>query len=411
MNWRNIATVYLKELKDALRDRRTLFSTIVIPSLIVPVFTFSVGKVATNVIAKARAEIPAIVILGGEDSPRIVEQLRQSKKFRVVAAAPDQWRQQIADKKIRAAVEFPRGFEAGLAASSAPPVTIYYYEGEVKSSIGAGELDRFLRELRDRTVANHLAEKALPATLAKPFEFNRENVAPPEKVSGNQVGGFVPYVIIILCLVGAAVPATDLTAGEKERGTMETLLCSPVARIDLVMGKFFLVLTGSLAAMGCMLVSLLVTTVLVGLTLAPSAKVAVAAANAGRSAGAIPVINPLGILGVLAMVLPVAVMFSALTFAIGLFAKSAKEAQSYLGPLMFVVILPAVIGLLPGIDLNARLALVPLLNLSLVCREMLSGVWHWDYIALIFISSCIYAAAALAVAVKMFNRENVIFRT
>ena len=277
--------------------------------------------------------------------------------------------------------------------------------------MGAGELERFLRELLDRTVANHLAEKALPATLAKPFEFKRENVAPPEKVSGNQVGGFVPYVIIILCLVGAAVPATDLTAGEKERGTMETLLCSPVARIDLVMGKFFLVLTGSLAAMGCMLVSLLVTTVLVGLTLSPPAKFVAAAANAARAAGPIPAIYPLGVLGVLAMVLPVAVMFSALTFAIGLFAKSAKEAQSYLGPLMFVVILPAVIGLLPGIDLNARLALVPLLNLSLVCREMLSGVWHWDYIALIFISSCLYAGAALAVAVKMFNRENVIFRT
>jgi sodium transport system permease protein len=70
-----------------------------------------------------------------------------------------------------------------------------------------------------------------------------------------------------------------------------------------------------------------------------------------------------------------------------------------------------VIGTLPGIDLNSRLALVPLLNLSLVCREMLSGNWHWHYIALIFGSSCVYAAAALGLAVKMFNRESVIFRT
>jgi sodium transport system permease protein len=109
-------------------------------------------------------------------------------------------------------------------------------------------------------------------------------------------------------------------------------------------------------------------------------------------------------------VLPVAVLFAAVAFTISLFAKSYKEAQSYLAPLMIVIIMPAVIGMLPGIDLNARLALVPLLNLSLVCREMLSGVWHWNYIAIIFGSSCVYAAVALWLAVKMFNREDVIFR-
>ena len=116
------------------------------------------------------------------------------------------------------------------------------------------------------------------------------------------------------------------------------------------------------------------------------------------------------IVGVLAMVLPVAVLFSAVIFTVALFAKSYKEAQSYVGPLVLVIIMPAVLGMLPGIDLNFRLALVPILNLSLVCKEMLSGVWHWEYIALIFGSSCVYAGLALALAVRMFNREDVIFR-
>jgi sodium transport system permease protein len=121
-------------------------------------------------------------------------------------------------------------------------------------------------------------------------------------------------------------------------------------------------------------------------------------------------IDPVGLLGVVGMVVPVAVLFAAVAFSIALFAKCYKEAQSYLAPLMIVVILPAVIGMLPGIDLNPRLALVPLLNLSLVCKEMLSGVWHWNYIGIIFGSSCLYAAAALALAVRMFKREDVIFR-
>jgi sodium transport system permease protein len=111
------------------------------------------------------------------------------------------------------------------------------------------------------------------------------------------------------------------------------------------------------------------------------------------------------------MVLPVAVLFSAVVFAVCLVAKSAKEAQSYVTPLVFIVIIPCGIGLLPGIDLNYRLAMVPIANVSLVCKEMLSGVWHWGYIAVIFGSTALYAAAALALAVAMFKREGVIFRT
>lgn len=409
MNWNNIVTVYLKELKDSLRDRRTLLSTIIIPTLVMPLLTFGVGKVATTVISKAREEIPSIVILGGEDSPGVVRQLRESKKLRVVADATD-YRQRITDKKLRAAVQIPAGFEAGLRAGAAPAVTIYHYEGEIKSQFGVTELERFLRELRDRTVAERLAEKSLPATLAKPFDFKRENVAPPEKVGGNLIGGLVPYLIIILCFSGAMYPAMDLTAGEKERGTMETLLCSPVARVDIVLGKFLMVLTGSLSAMGFMLLSMGTTAFLTGTMMGGGRAQAAAAAQATTPGGVIPMIDPVGLLGVVGMVVPVAVLFAAVAFTIALFAKSYKEAQSYLAPLMIVVILPAVIGMLPGIDLNPRLALVPLLNLSLVCKEMLSGVWHWNYIGIIFGSSCLYAAAALALAVRMFKREDVIFR-
>lgn len=110
------------------------------------------------------------------------------------------------------------------------------------------------------------------------------------------------------------------------------------------------------------------------------------------------------------MVFPVAVLFAAVEFTVALFAKSYKEAQSYVSPLIIVIILPAVIGMLPGVELNAPLALVPILNVSLVSKELVSGVWHWGLIGLIFGSTCAYAAAALALAVRMFNREDVIFR-
>ncbi|MBI5771457.1 MAG: ABC transporter permease [Verrucomicrobia bacterium] len=413
MNWNNILTVYAKELKDSLRDRRTLISTIVIPTVIMPLLTFGIGKIMSGVMKKAQEDIPTVVIVGGKDSPAVVEALKRSSRMKVVPARED-WKQAISDKKLRAAVEIPGGFEAGLKAGAAPAVKVYNYQGELKSENGARIVERFLGELREQTVAERLAEHALPKTLARPFEFKRENVAPPEKVGGNLFGGFVPYLIIILCFSGAMYPAMDLTAGEKERGTMETLLCSPVARVDIVLGKFLMVLTGSLSAMCFMLLSMGVTAAVGGSLMmgggGATTKVGAGAAAARPALDVIPMIDPLGLVGVLAMVFPVAIFFAAVAFTVALFAKSYKEAQSYLGPLIIVVIMPAVVGMLPGIDLNWRLALVPLLNLSLVCKEMLSGVWHWNYIALIFGSSCAYAAVALALAVRMFKREDVIFR-
>jgi sodium transport system permease protein len=411
MNWNHILTVYLKELKDSLRDRRTLISMIVIPTLVMPGLMFGVGYIMTKVMKKAREEPTSLVILGGAEAPGVVAALRAEPKFRIVEAKAD-YRQLVSDKKIRLAVEIPAGFEAALQAGEPKTVTLYHYEGELKSGMGVAAVERFLRDFRERTVTERLTHRGLPVSLVKPFEVKRQNVAPPEKVGGNIIGGIIPYMIIILCFTGAMYPAIDLTAGEKERGTMETLLCSPLRRVNIVLGKFLMVMTASVATMALSLVSMGLS-VVAGGSLLGGGRAAAAASSAGAkdaAAGFIPLLDPLGVLGVFAMILPVAILFAAVLLAVALFAKSYKEAQSYVSPLIIVIIMPAVLGMLPGIELTAKTALVPILNLSLVCKEMLSGVWHWPYIALIFGSTTVYAGVALAACVWMFNREDVIFR-
>jgi sodium transport system permease protein len=412
MNWTSIVTVFLKELKDSLRDRRTIISMIVVPTLLMPVIMFGVGFIMTKVVKQARSEAVTLMVVGGEDSPGVLAALGEDARFRVRPAA-ENYRQLISDKKLRVAVEIPAGFEASLAAGEPKTVTLYHYEGEMKSGMGVSAVERFFRDLRDRTVEGRLSDRGLPADLTKPFEVKRQNVAPPEKVGGNLFGGLVPYIIIIVCFTGAMYPAIDLTAGEKERGTMETLLCSPVHRVNIVLGKFLMVVTASVATIILTLVSTGVSLLVGGALFSGSRSMAAAQAATEAKAAApafIPMIDPMGIFGVFAMIAPVAVLFAAVLLAISLFAKSYKEAQSYVSPLIIVVIIPAMMGLLPGIDLSAKTALVPLLNLTLVCKEMLSGIWNWHFIALIFGSTCVYAAVALALCVKMFNREDVIFR-
>lgn len=401
MNWNAICTVYLKELKDSLRDKRTLITTIVIPTLIIPTMMFGAGFVMKKIITKAKSETTTVMIVGGEDSPQLVDAIKANEDFRIVATTED-FKEQISNKKVRVAVDVPEGFDADLAKGEMPEVTIYHYQGEMKSSMGRGQLNGFLNDYRAEVVEEAFKARGLPMSLAKPFDVKSQNVAPPEKVGGNAIGGFVPYIIVILCFTGAMYPAMDLTAGEKERGTMETLLCSPLDRVNIVLGKFLMTFTASIATMILSLTTLGLSAMVAGSVFA----------GGGGGGGGEPMvlIDPMGLVGVFAMILPVAVLFSAVLLTISLFAKSFKEAQSYVSPGMIIVIMPAVIGMLPGIDLNMKTAFIPITNLSLVCKEMLSGVWNWDYIALIFTSSGIYAAFALWLCVKMFNREDVIFR-
>jgi sodium transport system permease protein len=369
--------------------------------LMIPGIMIAVAGITMKMVNKAREEIPTVMVLGGDDSPVLRAALAKNPKLRLALFAAD-WKRQISDKQLRAAVEIPAGFEAALDRGAPAEIEIYNYEGELRSDLAAGELRNFLNGYREKTVTDRLVARGLPATLVKPFETKTQNVAPPEKVTGNRFGGMIPYLFILLCFTGAMYPAMDLTAGEKERGTMETILCSPVARTDLVLGKFLMVLTASLTTAVVSIVTTGITFVIIGL---------MAGASAAAQSGAMPTLDPAGLLLVLALVLPVAVLFCSVLLAVSLFAKSIKEASSYATPLIILIIVPAMMGMMPGVELNARLALVPVLNIALVSKELVSGVFHWNYLALIFGSTCVYAGAALAVCVRMFNREDVLFRT
>jgi sodium transport system permease protein len=398
----NIWVVYRKELIDSLRDRRTVVSMIAVPILLMPLLTVGLGVLSAALVGQAMQEIPHVMLLGGEDSPAIVAALRGLGDIRIVPARPD-YADQINNKQIRAAVEIPRDFDAAIEREEVPTVRIYMYSGELRSGFGAGRLQRFFRDFRERTVRERLAARQLPDSFLEPFRVEEQNVAPPERVSGTILGGLIPYFVIVLCLTGAMYPAMDLTAGEKERGTMETILCSPVSRVHLVLGKFLMVLTASLFSAALSVISM-------GLTFRAGQGLLQPLEQFGGAPFPLQ-ISFSAMAAVFLMVVPLAVLFSAALLAIALFAKSYKEAQSYLSPLTITIVLPAIISVLPGVELNAILSLIPVLNTSLVSKEIVAGSYQWDYIVLIFASSCAYASAALAVAIWLFQREEVLFRT
>ncbi len=396
-----ISVVYRKELTEWLRDRRTLISTVLVPLLAFPILMVGITALATIMIGNAEKEIPKVMILGGEDSPDLLERLHKLDTLSIVPYA-DNWKDQISNKEIRAAVDIPKGFQAALAGKTAPTVKVYFYEGEIKSSFGADHLQDAVKEYRDSVVKDRLAANNLPASVLSPFEIKQQNVAPPEKVGGASIGGFIGYAVILLCLTGAMYPAIDLTAGEKERGTIETVLSSPISRLDLVLGKFLLVFSASL-------VSAILSVTSMGTSFAILGHSHLMQSSGEHSLNLN--LGPVSVVAVFFMALPLAVLFSAVLMTISLFAKTYKEAQSYLTPLTFLVVIPAVASVMPGVELTPKLALIPVLNTSLVCKEIITGTYHWNSILLIFTSTCVYAGAALFLAVKMFQREDVLFRS
>jgi len=402
MSLRNIGIVYRKELREALRDRRTVIASVVIPLFLFPLLSVGFGALVSDIVNKTEEASPKVMVIGGDDSPGVLAALKATPKVEIVSAAPN-WKDLVVEKDIPITVEIPRGFDKNIADQKKLEVFIYKYSGELKSESAAGKLNDSLRTYRENIVKNRVVAQKLPVEVLDPFQVTQKNVAPAEK-SGAALffGGFIAYIVVFLCFNGGMHPAIDLTAGEKERGTMETILSSPIARSHLVVGKFLLVLTTALSTAALSVVSMGISFALVHALQAKTIQAGKEGIEMHIGLGAA--------LSVFIMAIPLAVLFSSIQLMIASFAKTYKEAQTYLVPMIFIVIIPAIAAMLP-IDLTAKLALVPILNVSLLCKELVIGTYHWNYIAIIFTSTCAYASVALFLAVKMFQRESVLFRS
>jgi len=398
MNLRKVKIIYSKEILDTLRDRRTLVSSVLIPIILFPILMFGINAVVVTMLQKTKAETTKITVMGEEFAPRFVSDIFKGNDFQKVKT-PD-YRASLKKKEIHAALEFPSGFEEKLKRGENSEATIYYDAAEIRSSMASEKLKDKLKEYQDSIIAERLALHHIDRAMLNPLKINKENLAPKEKMGGFMLGMFLPYMIVILAMIGAMYPAIDLTAGEKERGTLETILVTPVSRLDIATGKFLTVLTISL-----------ITIVLSTASMSITAGLGLAQMSRFGSEQMQIAIKPLSLILLLFLMLPLAALFSSVLLSIALSAKSYREAQSYISPLMFVVILPAMISFVPGIELSWGLAFVPIVNISLAAREILLGTFRWGFIILIFLSTFIYASFSIFVTKRLFEKEEVLFRS
>ncbi|MCC6962721.1 MAG: ABC transporter permease [candidate division Zixibacteria bacterium] len=402
MQLKNIKTIFAKELKDTLRDRRTLIFMLVVPIVAMPLLMTGISRLMISQVKKIEAQVSSLVVQNVQELPGdLQDTLRTSSQFKLIdeTVYGDKALDSLKSGALDLVMVVPPNFRSAIELESPTDVEIYYDKADDMSNAAEDKLTALLKRYKDRTIAARLVKRNISTELLTPFEEVRNSIASPQKLAGQTFGRMLPYFFILMCFLGAMYPAIDLCVGEKERGTLETLLVAPATRGEFVLGKYgVILLAGMVAGLLCMVsMTYSLNNMMVGM---------------GDMAAAMPKIevNLSMIALILMIVIPLAGIFAAILLSVSIFAKSAKEAQGYMGFLNMFLIFPAFISFLPGVELNWTLSVIPVMNTSLIVRDAIAGEVHWQFIITAFVSTFVLASLALWFAKTWFEREEVLFR-
>lgn len=396
-------TIYLKELLELIRDRKTFIFTIVIPVFAMPLIFAGFGVLSSSMFKQARSAEMAYAIFGQDHAPQLAQRFAGDRSFRLVPlASPAEIQAAIADERIKFALVIPAAARAALARHEQAQVELHYNS--------AATIDVTRKRVMTVLTAENTAlrQQALPQLglsalqlrfVVDPIALQDRSTANRRQQMGAVVGGMVPYVLLMVCVLAAMYPAIDTGAGEKERGTLETLLLAPVSRTGIVVAKFLMLFTVGLTASLLMIASM-------GAVLAFGGHL-----FTGDVAQMVRAINALDLALLALMLVPTAAIFAAILLAISIYAKSYKEATGMISPLIIVVILPTMVALLPGVELTWGWAMVPLTNVALAMKELVKGTMEYRMLFAIMLSSTVTAGLLLACCRWWFNREAVLFRS
>ncbi len=394
--------VYCKEMLELLRDRKTFIFTVLVPIIAMPLIFGGFGYLSSKIFRNAQhAELP-YALFGAEHAPGLAARFEADKTFRAVPLAdPGAIKQAIDDDRIKFALVIPAGFAQSLAAHRQAEVELHHNSAvavDVTRRRVLAVLDAHNAALREDALAALRLSKGELRFALTPIRVEERSTAGRREKAGAVLGGFLPYILLIVCLMAAMYPAIDLGAGEKERGTLETLLLAPIPRTALVLAKFLVLFTVGMTSALLMVASMGLLLLLFGAQLT------------GDLAVMVRTVSALDLAMVAVMLVPTAAIFAAILLSLSIYAKSYKEASGMISPLMMLIIVPIVLAMLPGVELNWFWSMVPLTNVSLAMKELIKGTMDYRMFWAILLSTSAIAAALLAWCRWWFEREQVLFR-
>jgi sodium transport system permease protein len=399
--------VYKKELKELLRDKKTLMFVVALPVLIFPIIFAVMAFISSQAALEADQKVNTYVIINGEYAPEFTNKVFYHKSFELYKGSKtfntiEELKAGVTAGDIDMGIYLPSNAEDTLDSGEQSKWEVVFNDAKSINFL-FDRVKELAQEYSDVLQAEKLksfgVKESTHKAILNPIEVVKVDTADKRENLGEKIGGFLPYLLIPLVLMGATYPAIDLGAGEKERGTLETLLLTPITRTELVLGKFITLLTTSIA-------STTITVVSMGCWVA----VALAFADLDFIKTAFSTLAVTDLLMIFVLLLPLAAIFSSLALAISIYARTFKEAQNYMAPLSMGVFFPIIISIMPNMELTAKTAFIPVTNVALAIKDIIKGTVDYTFVGLIFLATALIAGALLAFCVKWFNREDVLFR-
>jgi len=404
-----------KELRDVVRDRRTLLVTLALPAVLYPVLIIGTLQAAAARQTQISTTKHIVYVTNAQEGSHLAQKLKESDEIDATLVHPSEksdFTAELLAGDVDAVVAVPKDFSHTLGSRKQAKLILRLDKSRPASVAAAEKVSRLVGEyaedvFRQRLsllAAGRLRDPQEMEEFSEPVRLEQKNVAQPRKTVTQAFSPLVTFVLVTFLFIGAFYPAIDVSAGEKERKTLETLLSSPAGRREIVLAKYLCVLAMSV-------VTALAHLVCMGLTVAhllamnPEAVGRLASARFFDAAYFMKLLPML-----LLAVLPLAALFSALCLLVATFARTVKEAQYYLFPL-FLAMLPFTLSaLMPGTELSVRTALVPVTGVSLLVKGLLTGRVDLAVGSLAILCSLAYAALALSMTARMYMRESVLFR-
>ena len=392
-----IKAIFKKEMIDILRDKKTLFMGIILPLILYPILMVVVSQIM--IISMESMEKEDVYIAFSKTPKQelvsIINNIENDETGNIVIKDTEDYEKDLEDGKIQAYIKIEES-------ENTEKYNIYMISSKIDVATVTDKLEEVFTSYKENLVKNKLEEFDLDIDKTlNPVNFETFDIAKNEEIAGSVLGQILPFILIMGILLGAIYPAIDCMAGEKERGTLETLFTLPISNLELIMGKYMAV---SLCAIVTALLNILSISLSIVFLLASGGMME---NMLGADFAITQLLGPLFI--TLICVCMFAMVVSALSMCVCSLAKTFKDAQNYITPIMLLILIPSYASMIPNMKLNTTTSVIPVVNISLLIKSVFNFEASLGLIAMVFISNIAFVIISVVLLSKIFNSEDVLF--
>jgi sodium transport system permease protein len=403
MNFRHVMIVLKKKIKDMIRDKKTIISSFVVPIVLIPVLMLLMGGGAEKFTKDITGNISIALAQNSntDDIRKLVQDriIGSNKNIKLVDSNNDI--ESVRQEKVRVLLEFDKDYAAKLKENKPFIIKILYDNSKTKSQGAVSVVKDAIDKFNQSIIGDRITALGLSKDILQPSIVGEQDVADKNKSNDSMLVMILPMLLGILIAVGGIAAATDLVAGEKERNTFEPLLTTRPSRLSILMGKYLTVTMFST-----------MTIISTGLAFVLSYFINPNSLSMGQGGSTGLYLPPLATVLVVVIAILMGTTFSGIQIGLSTFAKSFKEAQTYLSFLMIIAMVPAYATMyMQPNEIQTYMFGVPILNTICSFKMVLGG--NIDYLKLVIaiVSSIVYVLISLALAVSMFKKEKYLFRS